>query len=193
MKSFTMKDATLKPSTDLERLQVDERGCFFDPQTRALLSSGVEPETLRAVEAIAALRVAAHGLHRVTERWAENNGLSEGRLQILFRLRQRREGVALGELAELMSVSPRNITGLIDNLERDGLVSRVPDPADRRSVIARLTPEGERRIKSIWKAAINHQLPVVEGLTTEELQQLRHLCLKLARNFAGRMKKGEKQ
>src|SRR6266853_654254 len=54
---------------------------------------------------------------------------------------------ALGDLADELDSTPRNITGLVDHLERDGLVERVPDPQDRRSVRARLTPAGRERIE----------------------------------------------
>jgi DNA-binding MarR family transcriptional regulator len=124
------------------------------------------------------------------ERWADKHGLSEGRLQILMRLRHERDGVALGELAQMLSVSPRNITGLIDNLERDGLVARVPDPADRRSVLATLTEKGRDRIDSIWRDAAHRQVSLTEGFSEEELAQLRHLCLRLVQNMSRAMKRG---
>ncbi|WP_156760213.1 MarR family winged helix-turn-helix transcriptional regulator [Microbacterium karelineae] len=45
------------------------------------------------------------------------------------------------ELAEACGVSPRNITGLLDALERSGHVRRVPHPSDRRAVLVRLTDD----------------------------------------------------
>jgi DNA-binding MarR family transcriptional regulator len=83
----------------------------------------------------------------------------------------------LGDLADDLESTPRNITGLVDHLERDGLVERVPDPADRRSVRARLTEQGRKQIDAIWKEGMDHQYDLVRGLTKEELAQLRHLCL----------------
>ena len=47
------------------------------------------------------------------------------------------------EISRRMGVSRTNITNLIDGLERDGLVTRVTSPADRRVSYARLTPAGE--------------------------------------------------
>jgi DNA-binding MarR family transcriptional regulator len=71
------------------------------------------------------------------------------------------------------------MTGLVDHLERDGLVERVPDPDDRRSVRARLTPAGKERIEGIWKEGIENQFEMVRGMSKEDLAQLRHLCLML--------------
>ena len=86
------------------------------------------------------------------------------------------------ELADDLDSTPRNITGLVDHLERDGLVERFPDPTDRRSVRARLTEEGRKQIDGIWKEGLEHQFTLVEGLSKEDLAQLRHLCLKLVEN-----------
>lgn len=46
-------------------------------------------------------------------------------------------------LAEALSVTPRNISGLVDALERHGYVQRVAHPSDRRAVLVTLTPNGE--------------------------------------------------
>src|SRR4029077_13327068 len=51
----------------------------------------------------------------------------------------------LGELAARMVCVRSNITQLVDRLEADGLVCRVVDPKDRRSVRAALTPLGRER------------------------------------------------
>lgn len=55
------------------------------------------------------------------------------------------EPVALSELASYQGCVRSNITQLVDRLEADGLVERVHDPSDRRSVRARLTPAGRER------------------------------------------------
>jgi DNA-binding MarR family transcriptional regulator len=99
----------------------------------------------------------------------------------MFRL-YRQGDCPLGDLATELETSPRNITGLVDHLERDGLVERVPDPQDRRSLRARLTPAGKDRIKSIWKEGFERQQTVVEGFNDDDLAQLRHLCLQLVEN-----------
>lgn len=55
------------------------------------------------------------------------------------------EPLALSELAAHQNCVRSNITQLVDRLEADGLVERVADPSDRRSVHAVLTPEGRER------------------------------------------------
>jgi len=72
-------------------------------------------------------------------------GLSYAKYEVLRSLRKAEEPLALGCLAEEQSCARSNITQLVDRLEADGLVQRVPDPADRRGVRAELTEEGAAR------------------------------------------------
>jgi DNA-binding MarR family transcriptional regulator len=136
---------------------------------------------MAAVEALTALRHSSRSLRLLQERWGAMHGLSEGRLGILFRL-YRSGDTALGDLAEDLVMTPRNVTGLVDHLERDGLVTRVPDPEDRRSVRARLTDAGRERIEGIWREGLERQFEIVKGMSREDLAQLRHLCLLLVEN-----------
>jgi DNA-binding MarR family transcriptional regulator len=48
----------------------------------------------------------------------------------------------MGELSKRMMVTGGNVTGITDQLEREKLVQRVPDPNDRRAWAVRLTPAG---------------------------------------------------
>src|SRR2546428_12686436 len=164
---------------DGSELQADENGFLFDPRIREVLRrSGrkIEPAT----EALAAVRILGKKLHVTMERWADRFGLSEGRFQILVRLKHQPTGrFAMGELAEMLDVSPRTVTGLVDNLERDGLVKRVDDPNDRRSVYAELTEQGRERIETLWRETAGVQLALTKGLKESEVIPLRHLCLRL--------------
>jgi len=157
----------------------DESGRLYSVRMRQLFDPmNVD---MSVIEAMAALRIAGRALHHMQERWAEKHGLSEGRLGVLFRL-YRCGPTPLGDLATDLDSTPRNITGLVDHLERDGLVERVPDPEDRRSVRARLTESGRSRIESIWQEGLQHQNEIAGGMNKEDLAQLRHLCLQLVDN-----------
>jgi DNA-binding MarR family transcriptional regulator len=48
------------------------------------------------------------------------------------------------DLSGELGVIARNVTGLVDALQRDGPVERLPHPTDRRATLARLTPPGDR-------------------------------------------------
>jgi len=161
----------------------DEDGRLYSPQMREVLSARVPAGALPAVEAFAAIGLSARQLRARMESWCDKVGLSETRLGILFMLRHAGAAVPLGALAARMHVTPRNVTGLIDHLERDGLVARVPDPDDRRSVLARLTELGSERLDAMGDQVFRQQQGLLAGFTDDELVQLRHLCLKLASNM----------
>ena len=69
-------------------------------------------------------------------------GLSMAKQSALTQLAQAGEPLTLSELAARLTCVRSNITQLVDRLEADGLVRRVDDPADRRSVRAELTSLG---------------------------------------------------
>jgi DNA-binding MarR family transcriptional regulator len=158
---------------------VDPNGCRYDPRLRELLSQSgrkVDPGS----EALAAVRILAKKMHATMGRWADNHGLSEGRFQMLIRLQSFPEGrTTMGELAEMLDVSPRTVTGLVDNLERDGLVRRVDDPKDRRSIYAEITDQGRERVKALWRDAALGQEALTRNFKESELVQLRDVCLRL--------------
>jgi len=176
-----MKDLARSPE-----LAVDDGGHLFDRRVRAMLESLVGPESSRRLETFAAMRWLMSRNHQFMERSADQYGLSEGRMQVLMRLRHQGD-CPLGGLAEAMHVSARNITGLVDHLERDGLVVRIPDSEDRRSVRAHLTDQGQRLIDRIWKEFMQRSLVLVQDLPQEDLDLIRHTCLKLIQRIEAQL------
>ncbi|HSL77280.1 MAG TPA: MarR family transcriptional regulator, partial [Candidatus Limnocylindrales bacterium] len=75
-------------------------------------------------------------------------GLSMAQLHILYTL-QRNGQMTMSHLAEVLNVSLSNATGLIDRIEERGFVERTGVPEDRRIVLIRVTPEGERMLEDI--------------------------------------------
>ena len=163
-------------------IESDGTGSLYDRRVREHLKRDVPADEVATTEALAALRVASHGLRTMMDRWLEHHDLSEGRLSVLWRLRAKGE-TTLGDLAESLDVSPRNITGLVDHLEQDALVERLADPEDRRATRVHLAPAGKQKLLDIKTEMGRAQHGVVAGFSDEELKQLRHLCLKLARNM----------
>lgn len=64
---------------------------------------------------------------------------------------------SFGELATLLHCDKTNITGLVDRLQRRGLLTRQPDPHDRRMTRVHLTPSGET-LTGQFQQAINTTL-----------------------------------
>lgn len=69
----------------------------------------------------------------------DGTGLTTARVHLLWVL-QHVGPSTQQSLAQLLAVSPRNITGLVDALETSGHVRRAPHPSDRRAVLVELTP-----------------------------------------------------
>jgi len=83
------------------------------------------------------------------------------------------------QLGEKILKSGGNMTLVIDNLEKRGLVERGQDPEDRRCVTVQLTKNGEDLIKQIFLRHVANVVEEVSVLTLEEQAQLAALCRKL--------------
>lgn len=77
------------------------------------------------------------------------HGLSEGRFVLLFLLDAAADGLAPAALAQQAGVSRATVTGLLDGLEREGLVARHADASDRRALCIRLTPRGREVAQAV--------------------------------------------
>lgn len=79
---------------------------------------------------------------RVRGRLRDRFGITLPRFDVLAQLDRARDGLAMGELSKRLMVSNGNLTGLIDRLVQEGLVSRTPLPNDRRTHLVKLTETG---------------------------------------------------
>jgi DNA-binding MarR family transcriptional regulator len=84
-----------------------------------------------------------------------------------------------GEIAAWLRMSPAAITGRIDNLERRGLVRRLPSSTDRRKIVVELTEQGRR----LWRAAGGEQgseeARILSALSPADREQLSALLRQL--------------
>jgi len=109
--------------------------------------------------------------------------LSATQYNVLRILRGAPEGLACGEIAGRMITRDPDVTRLLDRLEKRGLISRDRETKDRRTVMARITPEGLTllsRLDEPVQAAHRKQLG---HLGRERLRTLVKL-LSLLRNHA---------
>jgi len=98
-------------------------------------------------------------------------GVSLGRFDYLAQL-YRHDGLKMRELSRYLMVTGGNVTGLTDELERDGLVQRVSSETDRRAWIVRLTPQGRRSFEAMAKQHEEWILELFEGLEPAVVQLL---------------------
>ena len=111
---------------------------------------------------------AAHALEAKLEAALGRVGLSMAKLSVLTELVNAGKPLTLGDLAARVSCVRSNMTQLIDRLEADGLVKRLDDPADRRSVRAELTALGKERQLAGDKAVKRVQAEFAASLTSGE-------------------------
>jgi len=88
-------------------------------------------------------------------------------------------GLTQVELSRMMLVNRANVTTLIDRMEKAKLVTRVPDPEDRRYNIVKITAHGEKLFRKA--AAVYHDKvrSIVSGLRESEQRELAALLTRL--------------
>ncbi len=87
----------------------------------------------------------------------------------------REEGVTLAELGRYAGLEPSSMTGLVDRMEKDGLVTRALDPADRRASIVRLTDRGVRIRKRVLAVVDETVRRVFAGVPEKRLESAKEV------------------
>ncbi len=108
----------------------------------------------------------------IRKRLRQRFGISLARFDYMAQLYRHGDGLKMKALSRCLMVTGGNVTGLTDELERDALVLREQDPADRRSSLVRLTAKGRRVFETMAK---EHELWIRElmgSLEPDTVQQL---------------------
>ena len=113
-----------------------------------------------------------HAVQARLEEALEPLGLSLAKFGVLSNLADAGEALPLSALAERQACVRSNITQLVDRLEAEKLVTRTPDPKDRRSVRAQITDEGRKRRAAGLKAIKQAEAQLFEHLPKEEREWL---------------------
>ncbi|GAA4953772.1 MULTISPECIES: MarR family transcriptional regulator [Streptomonospora] len=77
-----------------------------------------------------------------------------------------------GRLLRATLVTSGTMTNRIDRLADAGLVRRGPDPADKRGVLVRLTPEGRERVDGALAALLSYEESLLTGVSRRDRQSL---------------------
>lgn len=103
------------------------------------------------------------------EKALEDHGLSLSKLKVLTFLAESRQSLALSEIAERLNCVRSNVTQLVDRLEAEGLVRRLYDPKDRRSIRAELTDGGRSKQAVGAKALAKAEAELAGSLTKADI------------------------
>jgi DNA-binding MarR family transcriptional regulator len=119
----------------------------------------------------------------VRQRLRERFATTLPRFDLLAQLDRAPEGLTMGELSSRLMVSNGNVTGLAEALVREGLVSRVPEPEDRRSLRLRLTAAGKRAFDAMTPVHEQWIDMMMQGLSRAEMAHLIELLGKLKQSL----------
>lgn len=105
--------------------------------------------------------------------------LSMGKFMLLMLLKCSEEGLTPSECADRAGVTRGTITGLLDGLERDGLLLRQPHPADRRCTVVQLTEGGWALLDQMLPSHFHQIAALLSNLDEDEQKTLFALLTKL--------------
>ena len=112
------------------------------------------------------------------------------RFDLMSQLQRHPEGLKMNELSRRMMVTGGNITGIVDQLAREGLVERTID-TDRRAYRICLTRDGARAFGEMAREHEAWILRMTAGLSNREHAELLALLAKLKRSCADATHKGD--
>jgi DNA-binding MarR family transcriptional regulator len=101
------------------------------------------------------------------------------RFDLMAQLERHPEGLKMSELSRLLMVTGGNVTAIVDQLEKEGLVERLEEPADRRAFRIRLTRNGERSFAEIARAHEEWVVQLFEGMSRRDQDDLLRLLAKV--------------
>jgi len=116
---------------------------------------------------------------RVRSRLRERFATTLPRFDLMAQLERQPGGLKMNELSRMLMVTGGNVTAIVDQLEREGLVERLDDAADRRAFRIRLTPLGRKTFAEMARAHEEWVVELLAGLSRREHDELLKLLAKL--------------
>ena len=110
--------------------------------------------------------------------------LQPGWFDVLSALRRAGEKLTPGALASAVMLSTGGMTKRLDQMEAAGLLTRSPDPSDRRGLLIGLTPKGRRVVDRAVEAHVANEERLLSGLSPGERRRLDLLLRKLDASVA---------
>jgi DNA-binding MarR family transcriptional regulator len=122
---------------------------------------------------------------RVRSGLREEFGTTLPRFDLMAQLERHPEGLKMNELSRLLMVTGGNVTAIVDQLEKEGLVERFDEPADRRAFRIHLTRAGEKGFAEMARAHEQWVVELLSGLSRREHDELLKLLAKLKQHAMG--------
>ena len=101
----------------------------------------------------------------------QDRGMTYARMRLLGSLHCNGPQI-MSSISDELGVTRRNITALVDALEEEGLVRRMPHPTDRRATVIEMTGKGERTMDLVYDEHRAAVAELFEGLDEEDRRRL---------------------
>ncbi|WP_338758382.1 MarR family transcriptional regulator [Massilia sp. METH4] len=111
------------------------------------------------------------------------------RFDLMAQLERCPEGMRMGELGKRMMVTGGNVTGIANQLERERLVVRVPDPRDGRAFSVKLTAAGRRAFAAMAREHEQWVIELLGDMPTEDKARLLELLSRMKGHLEARKEK----
>jgi DNA-binding MarR family transcriptional regulator len=126
-----------------------------------------------------------HALQTTSKRMKSTIGVT-GPQRLVIRIIARFPGIPAGVVAQLLHLHPSTLTGILDRLERQGLIQRRPDPKDRRRAFLGVTAKG-KRIDAAGAGTVEAAVQrVISHTSRKKLESARELLMRLASELGAR-------
>ncbi len=106
------------------------------------------------------------------------------RYDLMAQLERNPDGLKMGELSKRMMVTGGNVTGITDQLVKEGLVVREDNPKDRRAYIVKLTERGNEVFGEMARRHEGWIVELFEGLSERDKSQMYGLLAQLKQHVA---------
>ena len=121
---------------------------------------------------------------KVVDKAVAPMGITRSQFWVLVNIaRYGQDGIAQTELARLMSVGKVSLGGLIDRMEANGILERLPDPIDRRAKKVLMTQKGEDLLHRLQDVALDINKQIMKGITKEQNKALDGLLHTMKHNL----------
>lgn len=138
-----------------------------------------EPEAASGMAVFTAILRSYQLLSDAVDRVMRGHGLTFARYEVLTWLATDPESsLTLSWISKTLRIPPATVTNIIDRLENDKLVRRVPHASDARTTLAAITPRGRKAVRSATED-LNSTVYAQIGISEEQRQQLTDLLADL--------------
>ena len=155
---------------------MQERAAPLDAETKVAERPHDHKDELRLWLRLFACKEVIEG--EVRRRLRDSFDVTFPRFDLMAQLYRAPKVMTLGELSQRMMVSNGNVTGLVDRLVEQGLITRRPSPKDRRAQLVSLTAEGRRFFRAMARANGDWIADLLADLSSEEIETLMRLLAK---------------